>query len=220
MNPSPLQAIEPYLQEAGILLPGPQQESLALFVNLLERWGRRINLTSVKGAEAVAARHVLDSLMLEQLPWPDSAREILDVGSGAGLPGLVLALRHPEVRVTTVETVAKKITFQTEAARVMGLSNFRPLRRDVLELARTAEGRAAYDVVTARAFAALKELLPLAAKLLRPGGELWAFKGRRAPEEEREIGAEDARAFEPPRRYPYAFGAINVGGVILAYRKR
>jgi 16S rRNA (guanine527-N7)-methyltransferase len=215
-----LRLIEPYLQEAGIALTEAHRSALETLVNLLERWNRRINLTAVRGAQAIAARHILDSLMLERLPWPDSVREFVDVGSGAGLPGLVVALRHPGVRVTSVETVAKKITFQTEAARQMGLANFRPLRRDVFHLARAPEGRAAFDVMTARAFADLKTLLPLAAALLRPGGELWAYKGERAPEEERAVEPEVAGAFDPPRRTPYRFDALGVGGVILAYRKR
>jgi 16S rRNA (guanine527-N7)-methyltransferase len=218
-----LASLIPLLKQHGIGLSEPEQAAIVSLVELLERWNRHIALTGARDRGQILIRHILDSLMAETLPWPPSSLtgpvELADVGSGAGLPGLLLALRHPDCRVTSLDTVAKKITFQTEAARVLGLGNFLPLRRDVFDFAAT-EGRHRFHVVTARAFAELKVLLPLALELLRPGGELWAYKGAKAEEEEAEVPVEDRVAFDPVRRYPYRFDAVDWGGVILVYRKR
>jgi 16S rRNA (guanine527-N7)-methyltransferase len=214
-----LASILPLLEQRGVTLRGGEQERIATLVDLLERWNRRINLTGARTRAQLLVRHVLDSLMVETLPWPAQAQEAVDVGSGAGLPGLLLALRHPQCRVTSVETVAKKIAFQTEAARTLGLANFVPLRRDVFALARE-EGRHAFPLMVVRAFAELSVLLPLAADLLCPGGQLWAFKGAQAPREEAALTPELLAPFEPVRRHPYRFDAVDWGGVILVYRKR
>ncbi len=209
----------PLLAERGIVLTPREQERIAALVHLLERWNRRINLTAARTREQILVRHVVDSLMAETLPWPAEPLEIVDVGSGAGLPGLLLALRHPQCRVTSVDTVAKKISFQTEAARILDLPNFVPLRRDVFALAR-AEGRHAFHRMVARAFADLAALLPLAADLLRPGGELWAFKGAQAPQEQAALQPEHLSPFAPVRRYPYRIDEVDWAGVILVYEKR
>jgi 16S rRNA (guanine527-N7)-methyltransferase len=214
-----LAPILPLLEQRGIELTAADQERIAALVDLLERWNRRINLTGARTREQILVRHVLDSLMVETLPRPAQAREAVDVGSGAGLPGLLLALRHPQCRVTSVETVAKKIAFQTEAARTLALPNFVPLRRDVFALA-CEEGRHQFQVMVVRAFAALSVLLPLAADLLCPGGQLWAFKGAQAPQEEAALTPEALAPFAPVRRHPYRFDAVDWGGVILVYEKQ
>lgn len=219
MPQSALARLIPLLNQCGIVLSEREQSAVVTLVELLERWNRRIALTGARSREQILIRHVLDCLMVERLPWPPGPLDLADVGSGAGLPGLLLALRHPECRVTSLETVAKKISFQTEAARVLGLGNFLPLRGNVFDFA-VSEGRHRFHVVTARAFAELKVLLPLAMDLLRPGGELWAYKGAKAGEEEAGVRAEDRAAFDPVRRYPYRFDEVDWGGVILAYRKR
>jgi len=209
----------PLLDQRGIALTELEEAAIITLVELLERWNRRINLTAARDREQILIRHVLDSLMAETLTWPAEPVELVDVGSGAGLPGLLLALRHPQSRVTSLDTIAKKITFQVEAARSLGLKNFVPVRRNVFEFAQS-DGKHRFHVMTARAFAELAALLPLAADLLRPGGELWAFKGAHAPEEEAAVPASALEAFEPVQRHPYRFEAVDWGGVILAYRKR
>jgi 16S rRNA (guanine527-N7)-methyltransferase len=213
--------ILPFLAERGIVLDPDRQGRIGLLVDLLERWNRAINLTAVRGTLEILVRHVLDSLMLEALGWPGPGLDVVDIGSGAGLPGLLIALLHPDCRVTSVETVAKKISFQTEAARQMDLPNFVPLRQDVFALAQGGPDGGAFDLAVTRAFAELKVLLPLAARLLRPGGRLWAFKGARLPEEEAALDARALEPFEPEvRRYEYRFDTLHWGGVIVVYRKR
>ncbi len=158
--------------------------------------------------------------MLEAVPRGPALHEWLDVGAGAGLPGLLIALLHPEYRVTGTDTVAKKVTFQQEAARVLGLANYTALRADVNRLARDPAAQARYDAVVARAFADLAVLLPLARALLRPGGELWAMKGARWAEELERVPADARAAFAPePRRFAYRLDAAGTEAVILVFRK-
>ncbi|MBI4083793.1 MAG: 16S rRNA (guanine(527)-N(7))-methyltransferase RsmG [Candidatus Lambdaproteobacteria bacterium] len=213
--------IEPALAQAGIVLDDDARTRLLRLVELLARWNRRINLTGHRSREELIVRHVLDCLMLETLPWPAGSPEAVDLGSGAGLPGLIVALRHPGSRVVSLETVAKKATFQQVAAAELGLANFVPLRVDAHRFARSLEGRGRFDLVFARAFAALAVLLELAALLLRPGGRLRAMKGPALAAEQAAVPAALRAAFEPePRLYPYRFDALNLGGVIVEYVRR
>jgi 16S rRNA (guanine527-N7)-methyltransferase len=170
---------------------------------------------------------VLDGLMLGTLPWPAGAREVIDIGSGAGLPGIVLAVLHPECRVVSVERVAKKITFQQVARERLGLDNFLPLRADVRALAGAkpppdVAGAAlprAFDLAVARAFARLDELLALARVLLVPGGTLWAMKGRRLELEQAQVSQQLRDAFMPEAPVlSYDFPEFGVGGRVVTYR--
>lgn len=130
--------------------------------------------------------HVADSLsglVFEQLR---AASRICDLGSGAGFPGLVLAAELPDARVDLVDSIGKKCEFIDRAASLGGIANARALYARAEDLA-AGEGREAYDVVTARAVGRLSTLAELASPLLREGGVLIAWKGRRDPDEESEL---------------------------------
>jgi 16S rRNA (guanine527-N7)-methyltransferase len=174
----------------------------------------------VGDAERLYSRHLLDCLMLETLPWPPPPLEILDVGSGAGLPGIVAAVMHSDCRVVSVESVAKKVTFQRVAAQALALENFLPRQENIHRLAEASEERGRYDLMLARAFSELKTLLELGAALLRPGGELWAMKGVRLAEEQAALPADVLRPFQAePVLHPYAFPEPGGSGVVAVYRK-
>ena len=120
-----------------------------------------------------------------------------------------------------VEATAKKATFQQVAAATLELKNFLPRRGDVHRFAREAEHREAYGIVLARAFADLEVLLELAGAFLRPGGELWAMKGRKLPQEQAAVSGRILAPFEPqPAMHPYDFPEAGTGGVIAVYRRR
>ncbi len=211
--------IAPLLEREGIALSAAQVAALQRFVALLARWNRRINLTGARGR--LYSRHLLDCLMLEKLPWPEGAREAIDIGSGAGLPGVTLALLHPGCRVTSVDSAAKKISFQQVVAAELDLRNFFPTRGDVARLAGMEEGRERFQLAVARAFAPLQGLLPVAAPLLAPGGVLWAMKGRRLAEEQAVLTPGALAAFEPEARlHRYDFPEAKLGGVVAVYRKK
>lgn len=145
------------------------RDRLAAWLELLARWQRRINLVAASTLADPWRRHILDSAQLVPL-LPTGAAEIVDLGSGAGFPGLVVAIagRRP---VRLVEADARKCAFLAEAARVTGAEAVVDNRR--IE----AVAAASADVVTARALAPLPVLLPLAARILRPAGIALLLKG-------------------------------------------
>jgi 16S rRNA (guanine527-N7)-methyltransferase len=130
--------------------------------------------------------HVDDSLTGLEVPELRQARRIADIGAGAGFPGLVLAVALPEAQVELVESVGRKCDFMRRAIESAGIGNANVFNLRSEELAAEA-GRDGYEVVTARAVGRLSTLAELAAPLLREGGVLVAWKGRRDPEEEAQL---------------------------------
>lgn len=129
--------------------------------------------------------HVADSLSGLVFPELAAAASIADVGAGAGFPGLVLAAQLPTARVDLIESIGRKCEFIDRAAAAGGIANARAVNARAEDwAAASAEGREAYDAVTARAVARLSTLAELASPLLREGGVLVAWKGRRDPDEE------------------------------------
>jgi 16S rRNA (guanine527-N7)-methyltransferase len=154
------------------------------------------SLTSVREPKQAWRAHVADSLTGLEVPELRAARAIADVGAGAGFPAFPLAVALPDARIDAIESVARKCGFIAAAAEAAGISNVRAVNARSEEWARETPpdgGREAYDAVTARAVARLATLAELASPLLREGGVLVAWKGRRDPEEEAEL----ERALEP-----------------------
>ena len=161
-----------------------QRQTLLDYLALLQKWNQVYNLTAVRDPQAMLSHHLFDCLavvaplraQLANLHSSTSTR-LLDVGSGAGLPGLVLAICLPQLQVDCVDTVAKKASFIQQAALSLGLSNLRGLHARVENLG------AAYQVVSARAFSSLPDLVAGSGKALLPGGLWMAMKGK-SPDEE------------------------------------
>lgn len=147
---------------------------------LLREENEKYNLTAVTDMEGVILLHFADSLMGAAL-IPEGA-SVLDVGCGAGFPSLPLALCRPDIRLRATDATAKKIAFVSMAAEAMGLSNIQAVAGRAEVLGR-GEWRDSFDVVTARAVAALPMLCELLAPFCRVGGHILALKGRSAAEE-------------------------------------
>jgi 16S rRNA (guanine527-N7)-methyltransferase len=130
--------------------------------------------------------HVDDSLTGLEVPELRSASRIADVGSGAGFPGLVLAVALPDAQVDLIESVGRKTAFITEAATAAGIANAKAVTARAEDVAR-AEACESYDVVTARAVGRLSTLAELASPLLKPDGVLIAWKGKRDEDEESQM---------------------------------
>lgn len=145
--------------------------------------------TTVTDPAEAADRHLADSLSALEIEEVAAAGVVVDIGSGAGFPGLALAIAMPEARFDLVESVARKAAFIERAIETGGLSNVRVISRRVEEWG-AGEGAQSYDVATARAVAPLATLVEYAAPLLVTGGKLVAWKGRRdAGEDERAAAA-------------------------------
>lgn len=141
------------------------------YLALLVQWNQAYNLTAVRDPQEMLSRHLLDSLSL--VPFVP-AGPLADLGSGAGLPGLVIALARPELAVTLVESNGKKARFLREAVRQLGLGGVRVAQERAEKLAEPG----AYGCITARALGTLAQLVQFGGHLLRPDGQLLAMKGQ------------------------------------------
>lgn len=152
----------------------------------------RASVSSVTAPARAWRVHVEDSLTGLEVDELRAAGRIADVGSGAGFPGLALAVALPQARVDLIESIGRKCAFVERAIEAAGIGNARVLCARSEELA-AAAGRESYDVVTARAVGRLSTLAELASPLLRDGGTLVAWKGRRDAEEEEQLARAAAR---------------------------
>lgn len=159
------------LRQLGI---EPQESLLDAFLRyrkaLLE-WNARFNLTAIKDPEEILLKHFLDSLSLLAVYDPPTAR-LLDIGSGAGFPGLPLKIVRPAWRVTLLEATGKKTQFLRHVTEILDLAEVDIVHGRAEELARQHEYRAAFDIVTARAVSALPALLEYSAPYCRVGGSI------------------------------------------------
>ncbi|MFO1401655.1 MAG: 16S rRNA (guanine(527)-N(7))-methyltransferase RsmG [Steroidobacteraceae bacterium] len=155
----------------GLGLADAQADALLRLLGELAAWNRAYNLTAVTAPEAMLTHHLLDSLAAS----PDLAgARIADVGTGAGFPGLPLAILHPQRHFTLIDAVAKKVRFVNHCVRLLGLANVTALHGRAERLAAAGP----FDTVVARACAALPELVALAGPLCGPATRLLALKGR------------------------------------------
>jgi 16S rRNA (guanine527-N7)-methyltransferase len=176
------------------VLPPDAEPAIEVLLRMLAEPRAPVSASSVRRARDV---HVADSLSGLELEPLRSATRVADLGSGAGLPGLVLAAAIPAARFDMIESVDRKCCFLREAIERMGLDNAAVVCERSEDWA-GGEGREAYDVVTARAVGGLVTLAELASPLLRDDGVLVAWKGARSEEEERELASAAARlAMEP-----------------------
>jgi 16S rRNA (guanine527-N7)-methyltransferase len=156
-----------------------QVEKLLDYLALLNKWNSVYNLTSVRDPMQMVTLHVLDSLAA--VPAFAGAANVLDVGAGGGLPGMVLAISRPDMKVSMIDTVHKKTAFLNQVKAELGLSNVTVYTKRVEQL----EVKTKFDVITSRAFADLSDFVNWSGHLLQDGGRFIALKGT-APAEERE----------------------------------
>ena len=160
------------LEPFGLNLDSRQISQLLAYLELLLRWNRKINLTAIRDPEKCITRHFGESLYLSR--WIELNGRLLDIGSGAGFPGLSLKIVFPHLSVTLLEPVAKKRAFLKEVARVCEMTLVE-VRGERLEDFVRASSLWVYDVATTRAVGHLEELIPLASGCLKPGGEIFLW---------------------------------------------
>ncbi|XP_015693526.2 ribosomal RNA small subunit methyltransferase G [Oryza brachyantha] len=185
----------PAASSSAANLSPSQQRQVALYVDALLDWNQRMNLTAVTGEDEVMTRHVADSLaVLPPLERAYRARcasggsdadgmRLIDVGSGAGLPGLILAVARPSWKFTLLESMRKRCTFLEHAVEVMGLSNVDVVCDRAENVGQSPDFREAFDVAVARAVAELKVLAEYCLPLVRVDGLFIAAKGHNPHEE-------------------------------------
>lgn len=148
-----------------------QVERFGLYLSELQRWNRSINLTAIHNPDQVTVKHFVDSFSL--IPLLEKGERLLDVGSGAGLPGLAIAIMRDDLSITSLDAVDKKVRFQRHITRLLELGHVAVVHGRVEQLAEEQPGQ--YDVVTSRAFRDIERFAALVWKLLRPGGRLVAM---------------------------------------------
>ena len=165
------------ITELKLELTAQQHEQLLDYLALLFKWNSVYNLTSVRDPMQMVTQHILDSLTA--VPAFSGARNVLDVGAGGGLPGMVLAIARPDTKVAMIDTVHKKTAFLTQVKAELGLANVTVYTKKVEQL----QVNTPFDVITSRAFADLSDFVNWSGHLLAEGGQFIALKGT-APEDE------------------------------------
>ena len=172
------------LQSLGLELDEGRVSQLLDYLALLQKWNKVYNLTAVRDPAEMLTHHLLDSLAAIQPLLRQTRGEpvrLLDVGSGGGLPGVVIAIVCPQIDVSCVDTVGKKAAFIQQAAATLKLPNLRGVHARVETL--TAEQGGGFDVVCSRAFASLVDFTAWSQAALKPGGVWMAMKGKHPADE-------------------------------------
>jgi 16S rRNA (guanine527-N7)-methyltransferase len=205
-----LPALQKGLDDLGLSLTDDQHTKLLDYMDLIAKWTRVYNLTAVRDAQEMLTHHLLDSLAVvaplrrelaqlavaRHLPLQETVKQVdaparfsvLDVGAGAGLPGIVIAITCPEVSVTCVDTVAKKAAFIQQVAATLKLPNLKGLHARVETLTQP------YDVVCSRAFASLLDFTTWSKAALASHGVWMAMKGKH-PDQELAVLPQDVKVF-------------------------
>lgn len=177
-------------RDMGIVVTPHQMAQLTRYAQMLSEWNRRINLTAITDPGEVAVKHFLDSMAA--LPHLPETGRLLDIGSGGGFPGLVLGIFRPELSITSIDSVRKKISFQQYLIRTLGLSSARALHTRAETLS-VEDDR--YDIIVSRALGSLEMFTGLALPLVAEEGTMVAYKGVMDGSAETEI--ENLKAHHP-----------------------
>lgn len=190
------------LKEKGIELSTKQISQFKTYHKLLVEWNEKINLTAVTELEEVYLKHFYDSITPLFYAEIEEDASLCDVGAGAGFPSIPMKIIRPDLKITIVDSLNKRITFLNELTSVLGLDKIH-LVHDRAETFGQHQARHMFDVVTARAVAQLNVLAELCLPLVRTGGQFIVMKGKKAPEELEEskfaldlLGGELSRVYE------------------------
>lgn len=162
----------------GLTLDDRAVERFGLFMDELRRWNRAINLTAITKPDQIVIKHFVDSLSV--VPQLGQGEHVLDVGSGAGLPGLAVAIVRDDLAITSLDAVDKKVRFQRHVSRLLGLGRVTVQHGRVEQVAVQHPG--GYDTVVSRAFRDVDRFIVLAHQLVRPGGQLIAMLAGGVPQ--------------------------------------
>ncbi|CAN4276995.1 GidB Predicted S-adenosylmethionine-dependent methyltransferase involved in bacterial cell division [Methylophilaceae bacterium] len=167
---SPAALLEQGIACMSLALSDEVQKKLLAYMALLQKWNKVYNLTAVRDPLEMVTLHLLDSLSV--LPYVNS-KNLLDVGSGGGLPGVVLAICKPELQVTTIDAVQKKVIFMRQVKGELGLDNLTPVHARVEDFKPVAP----FEIVISRAFSEIALFINLTKHLIAENGQWLAMKG-------------------------------------------
>jgi 16S rRNA (guanine527-N7)-methyltransferase len=181
---SPAQQLAEGFQSLGLAVSLPTQQRLLAYLELISKWNRIHNLTAIRDIPTMVSAHLLDSLSVATRL---TAQTVLDIGSGAGLPGIPLALIWPQSQVTVLDSNNKKTAFLQQAKIELGLDNLSV----VCARSETWDPGHQFDLVISRAYSELAEFVKVATRLCKSGGVLAAMKGQKPDDEIAKLPAAD-----------------------------
>ena len=171
-------------REVGVFLDRKQIRLFLIYLRELKEWNQKINLTSLKDDTSIIKNHFIDSLSI--IPHLPSASSLLDMGSGAGFPGVPLKIVRPPLQVTLLEATRKKANFLRHLIRTLELSHITTIEGRAEAVTAHDQPHPFFDIVISRALTRLRTFLLLGAPFVKKGGYLLAMKGGKAEEELRE----------------------------------
>ena len=167
----------------GITVSPDLSEKLNIYAELLKEWNEKINLTAITDDEGIAVKHFLDCLLVSKAAQFKDGNRVIDVGTGAGFPGLVIAAAYPQVDVTLLDSTGKKLKVVEDIAQKMGVKNVTIVHMRAEDAGKKPEFREQYDFATARAVAELRVLLEYTLPFVKVGGKFLSLKAATAKEE-------------------------------------
>lgn len=167
----------------GIEISDDLGEKLEIYARLLKEWNDKINLTAITDDEGIAIKHFLDCLLVSKAAQFKSGDKVIDVGTGAGFPGLVIAAAFPDVQVTLLDSTGKKLKAVENIREEMGVQNAEVVHMRAEDAGKKPEFREKYDFATARAVAELRVLLEYTLPFVKVGGKFLSLKGASAVDE-------------------------------------
>ena len=168
-------------KELGITLSDTQISQLVRYARLLQEWSQKMNLTAIKDDEGIVTKHFLDSLSAIKTGYVSG--RVIDVGTGAGFPGLVLKIAMPEIKLTLLDSLNKRLTFLKAVCDDLGMDDVEFIHARAEDFAMKPGYRAGFDTVVSRAVAKMETLAEWCIPYLREGGYFLALKGPAADEE-------------------------------------
>lgn len=165
----------------NIQLLEEDKESLYKYMELLLEWNEKINLTAITEENEIILKHFIDSAIINK--YIDNAKKLVDVGTGAGFPGMVLKIINKDLNIVLLDALNKRINFLNEVVKELDLKNIEAIHGRAEEFGRNKEHRERYDIVTSRAVANMNVLLEYMMPLVKVGGKCICMKSKNAEEE-------------------------------------
>ncbi len=178
-----IEEIFPLCEAFGVTLTEDTVKQLNCYGNLLLEWNEKINLTAITEPKEVLYKHFYDCILFLKNVKLDEGESLIDVGTGAGFPGMVLKIVRPDIKVTLLDSLNKRLVFLNEVIDKLGLSGVKTLHMRAEEAGKSKLHREKYDIACARAVAALPQLLEYCSPLVRVGGRFVSMKGPSAESE-------------------------------------
>jgi 16S rRNA (guanine527-N7)-methyltransferase len=205
-------------KEFRIHLSEKTVDDLDLYLRELLKWNQKINLTAIRTEKEIIVKHFLDSLSVH--PYLSQSSSLLDVGSGAGFPGIPLKLADPTLEITLIDSVRKKVDFQRHIIRRLGLNGIEAVHGRVQEreILRKMENR--FDRVISRAFADLHVFLQVSNPFLKKGGAALAMKGDLKKEENQSLTEEAEAGYRLQKTVTFALPFTCLKRTILLFEKQ